>query len=281
MTRAPYLASAATVLFAASLGAQSWRTLDVARQATDTAAKQAQITYGTGTFGLRGGASSLLYQMKLRYDATRATPKHSFDLTSGKLQLGVEKSDVRFSGRKDNESGQLQLELSRTTPWDLTLDLGAVEADVDLTGLKLAKLKIESGASDGRIRFDSLNPVAMRDLQISLGAANFRADRLANANTRDIRVDAGVGNVELDLGGQWTQDIELKVEITAGFVTVHVPSDVAVRVSVEKVIASFEHDGLVERDGEWVSPNWDTAKHKLRVSAETIFGKLRIDKTGR
>jgi hypothetical protein len=121
----------------------------------------------------------------------------------------------------------------------------------------------------------------MRDLQISLGAANFRADRLANANTREIRVDAGVGNVELDMSGQWTQDIELEVEITLGLVTVHVPSDVGVRVAVNKVIAAFEHEGLIERDGEWVSPNWDTAKHKLRVSAKTIFGKLTIDKTGR
>lgn len=281
MTRTAYLVSAASVLLAGSLGAQSWRTLDVARQASDTAAKEVQITYGTGTFGLRGGAAGLLYQMKLRYDATRAEPKHSYDLTSRKLQLGVEKSDVRFSGGKDNESGQLQLELSRTTPWDLTLDLGAVEADLDLTGLKLARLKIESGASDGRVRFDSLNPIPMRNLQISLGAANFRADRLANANTREIVVDAGVGNVELDLGGQWTQDIELKAEITAGIVTVHVPSDVGVRVAVDKVIASFDHQGLIERDGEWVSPNWDTAKHKLRVSAKTIFGKLTIDKTGR
>jgi hypothetical protein len=281
MTRATCLVSTASLLLAGSLGAQSWRTLDVARQAGDTAAKHAQITYGTGTFGLRGGASNLLYHMKLRYDATRAEPKHTYDLTSRKLQLGVEKSDVRFTGRKDNESGQLQLELSRTTPWDLSLDLGAVEADLDLTGLKLARLKIESGASDGRVRFDSLNPVAMQDLQISLGAANFRADRLANANTREIRVDAGVGNVELDLGGQWTQDIELRAEITLGLVTIHVPSDIGVRVTVEKMIASFDHQGLIERDGEWVSPNWDTAKYKLRVSAKTILGKLTIDKTGR
>lgn len=281
MMRAASLVATASLLLAGSLGAQSWRTLDVARQAGDTAPAQAHITYGTGTFGLRGGGSGLLYHMKLRYDATRAAPKHSYDLTSRKIQLGVEKSDVRFTGRKDNESGQLQLELSRTTPWDLTLDLGAVEADLDLTGLRLSKLKIESGASDGRIRFDSLNPTRMRDLQISLGAANFRADRLANANTREIRVDAGVGNVELDLGGQWTQDIELKAEITLGVVTIHVPSDVGVRVAVEKVIASFEHDGLLERDGEWVSPNWESAKHKLRISAKTILGKLTIDKTGR
>jgi len=121
----------------------------------------------------------------------------------------------------------------------------------------------------------------MSSFEVSLGAASFRGDRLANANAPSIRVDAGVGNVELDMSGQWTQDIELHVEVTLGIVTIHVPADVGVRVSVDKVFASFDHEGLVERNGAWVSRNWDSAPHKLRVSAETVFGKLTIDKTGR
>ena len=116
---------------------------------------------------------------------------------------------------------------------------------------------------------------------MSLGAASFRGERLANANTPSIRVDAGVGNVELDMSGQWTRDIELHVEVMLGVVTIHVPSDVGVRVTLEKTFASFDHEGLVQRDGAWISTNWDSAPHKLRVSAETVFGKLTIDKTGR
>jgi hypothetical protein len=83
------------------------------------------------------------------------------------------------------------------------------------------------------------------------------------------------------MSGQWTQDVELRVEVALGFVTIHVPADVGVRVTLEKTFASFDHEGLVERDGAWVSRNWETAPHKLRVSAETVFGKLRIDRTGR
>ena len=266
---------------ATSAEAQSWRTLDVSRQLTDPAPVAVDVVYGTGMFGVRGTASPLLYHMQLRYDATRAEPRHSFDGASRKLQLGVQKSDVRFTGRKDGETGRLQLELSRVTPIDLSLDLGAVEADLDLTGLKLSRLNIQSGASDAKLRFDALNPVEMATLDVSLGAASFRGERLANANARDIRVDAGVGNVELDFGGQWTQDVDLNVEVTFGVVTIHVPSDVGVRVSLKKMVASFEHEGLVERDGAWYSANWSSARYKLNVSAETVFGKLSVHKTGR
>jgi predicted membrane protein len=118
--------------------------------------------------------------------------------------------------------------------------------------------------------------------EVSLGAASFRGDRLANANAADVRVDAQLARrVELDLGGQWTQDMDLRVDITLGVVTIHVPSDVGVRVSLQKTIASFEHEGLVERDGAWVSRNWDSAPHKVRITAKTVFGQLVIDRTGR
>ena len=171
--------------------------------------------------------------------------------------------------------------LHRHVSRDLNLDLGAVESDLDLTGLRISRLRVESGASDAKLRFDSLNATRMSVLDISLGAASFRGDRLANANAQDIRVDAGIGNVELDLGGHWTQDIDLHVEVTLGIVTIHVPSDVGVHVSLEKTVASFDHEGLIERDGAWVSKNWDSAPHKVRVTAKTVFGKLSIDRTGR
>jgi hypothetical protein len=275
------LASVAVSVVTSTATAQNWRTLDVARQLTDSAPASVQVVYVTGRIGVRATSNPLLYQMQLRYDATRAQPRHTFDVASRKLQIGMQKSEVRFSGRNDADAGHLQLELSRSAPLDLSLDLGAVESDLDLTGLRISRLHVESGASDAKLRFDSLNATRMSVLEVSLGAASFRGDRLANANARDIRVDAGIGSVELDLGGQWTQDIDLRVDVTLGIVTIHVPSDVGVHVTLDKTLASFDHEGLTERDGGWVSKNWDSAPHKLRVAAETVFGKLSIDRTGR
>ena len=264
-----------------TLAAQSWRTIDVARQLADSAPTSVNIVYGTGTFGLRGTTSPLLYHMMLRYDAERSQPRHTYDRAKRRLEIGLEKSDVRFTGRKEGESGKLQVELARSAPVDLSLDLGAVEADLDLTGLRLSRVHVEAGASDARLRFDSLNTNRMERLEVSLGAASFRGSRLANANAASIRLEAGIGNVELDMGGQWTSDIELRVDVTLGFVTIHVPPDVGIRTTIEKVIASFEHEGLEQRGNEWVSANWDSAPRKLRIHAKTTLGKLAIDRTGR
>jgi len=99
----------ATSLVASTAGAQSWRTLDVARQLSDSAPASVQVVYGTGQIGVRATSSPLLYHMQLRYDASRSQPRHSFDVASRKLQIGVQKSEMRFSGRNDADAAHLQL----------------------------------------------------------------------------------------------------------------------------------------------------------------------------
>jgi hypothetical protein len=103
-----------------------------------------QVIYGTGKIGVRATPNPLLYHMLLRYDASHTQPRHVFDTTARKLQIGVDKSEVRFDGQKDSDAGHLQLELSKNTPLDLNLDLGAVESDLDLTGLRISRLRVES-----------------------------------------------------------------------------------------------------------------------------------------
>lgn len=282
MTRhALHVAAGLAFVAASRIEAQSWRTLDVARQLVDTTAATVHVVYGTGGFVLRATSSPLQYRMQLRYDATRTEPRHLYDPAARTLQIGVKKSEARFAGRGDKETGHLQLELARSVPTDLSVDVGAVQADMDLTGLRLSRVQVEAGAGDAKMRFDSLNSAKMSVLDVSLGVANFSGQRLANANAADIRIDAGVANVELDFDGRWTQDIDLRVDVTLGIVTIHVPADVGVRVSLRKLLASFDPEELVERDGAWVSRNWDSARHKLRISAKTNFGKLTVDRASR
>jgi hypothetical protein len=174
--------------------------------------------------------------------------------------------------------GSLRLELARGVPLDLSLDLGAADADLDLGGLSLDALHVQSGASSSTVRFDTPNPRTMRRLAIHSGAASFRGVRLANAHTPFVSVDAGVGGVDLDFGGTWTHDVDLDMKVAMGGATVRVPSGVGVRVELDRAFAAFDHDGLERRGRAWVSPNWDAAPHHLTIRGSAAFGKLTIDR---
>lgn len=269
-------------LWPAALFAQHFRTLDVGRQRHDTAGVTVRVDYGAGKLALRAGTAPMLYQMSLRYDGDLTEPQHSFDVASRTLTVGTSKGSLRFSGGGDEERGSdLKLALGPSAPVDLALDLGAVDADLDLSRIPITRLKLDARAAGARVRFDVPNPVPMQSLDVDVGAAGIRIDQLANANARQVRVKASAGGAELDLGGTWTNDMDLAVEIVLGGMSIHVPSDVGVELTVDRIISSVKPQGLTRRGDVYVSDNWKSARHHVRIRARAVLGSITVDQTAR
>lgn len=261
--------------------AQQWRTIDVSRQLHDTTTYRVHIRFGAGRISLHATEAPLLYRMDLRYDEEHARPIHEFDAAGHGVVLGADWSDDHGVHRVDRDRySTMTLALGRGAPMDLSLELGAVQGVLDLGGLQLSSLRLESGASDTRVRFDAPNPVPMRLLHIETGAAGVDISGLANANAREMRVEGGVGSVHLDFGGDWTHDVDADVQMALGHVTLDVPADVGLRVEVKRFLASFEDAGLERRGDAYYSRNWDSARYRLRVHLETTFGDVDIDHGG-
>ena len=259
-------------------GSPLWRTVDIARQLHDSMPQRIRVQYGAGRVDVRGSADPLLYAMHLRYDERRAVPVHRYDAASRSAVLGLETRDGahRFGDRDD--TGELRLVLPVNVPLDLDLQLGGTESRLDLGGLALQSLRLECGATDANVIFSQPNRTRMSDLTIDVGAADLLAVHLANANADQIRVNGGVGVVDLDFGGSWTRDLMVETKLAVGSLILRVPADVGLRVDVQRLIAGFDHEGMVKRDGAWYSTNYDTAPHKLRVRAETFFGQIEIQR---
>ena len=171
--------------------------------------------------------------------------------------------------------------LPRTIPLDLDMEFGGTQATLELGGLALQSARLECGATEATLAFTTPNRTHMRELDVGVGAAEFTALHLANANADLIRVRGQVGAVDLDFGGTWTRDLEVVTRLAIGGLTLRVPDDVGLRLTVRRLAAGFEHEGLVKRDDAWYSSNWDTATHKLSVRAETVIGKIEMRRSAR
>ncbi len=280
MRHAAALGVAFALLGATTAGAQEWRSLRSARQLHDTGAYDVRVKYAAGHLDLAAASSPFLYEMDLHYDAANANAIHT--LAEGRvLTLGVEReSSVVRAGRSADEN-RMRLALSPDVPMDLALELGAVEAELDLGGMALTSLDIRAGANATRVRFDRPNRLAMRSLEIEAGAASVVVSNIANANAALLSVEAGVGTVELDFGGTWTNDLAASIDVTLGTLRLLVPQDVGVRLDVGKVLARVTAEGLTSRDGALVSDNWDTARYKLTVRAKTVLGTVDLKRISR
>ena len=270
-----------TFLVTSAAEGQTWRSLDVSRQLHDTTEHHIRVQYAAGRFSLRPTTEPVLFTMQLKYDEERMQPIHEYDAATRRATLGVEGDGSRWKAVRGAEQSEMRLGLSTSVPLDLDLRLGATEARVDAGGLTLNRLRVETGAADAVLDFSAPNRSRLRRLDVQLGAAGFVITNLGNANVDYISVEGGVGSVDLDFGGAITQDVAVDANVALGKFSLRLPHDVGVRIEVKKFIASFDHPGLYKRGNAYYSSNWDDAKVRMRVRAETVFGAIEIDRERR
>jgi len=271
---AALVATAALALGAGGASAQSWRTVTMSRQLSGEGALDVVVKYGAGRLRVRPTDDGALYRMELRYDEELFEPVA--DYGSGTLRLGIEGLGKRIRVGKDQGEGEMELDLATGIPMDLELDFGAVRADIDLGGLSMTNLHLRTGASDSRLDVSSANPGVMSKAKLEVGAADFSARRLGNLNARQIEVSAGVGEVTLELTGEWRHDASVDVDMGLGSLELVFPEGLGVKLEKKTFLTSLDSEGLIKRGDAYYSPDWDTADRRVTVKVEAAFGSIKV-----
>ncbi|MBC7791566.1 MAG: hypothetical protein H7Z74_16585 [Anaerolineae bacterium] len=278
MTPRSIVALLATIFIAPSLPAQSWRTVTAARQLQDADSLKVRVDYRVGTLRLASSPQPLLYDVQLRYDEEKFDAVRSFEVGSATLTVGTRQLDERnavISGRK--QLGEMSLAFAPDVQLDIDLQTGASLSDLDFTGLSITRLVVNSGASETKFRFGTLNPAIMRELLIEVGAASVEGRQLGNTGAERVRVECGVGNVDLDFSGAWARDMTLDLDVAVGGATLRIPRDIGVQIQLDKVLASFNKPGLERRGDSYYNAAWATGSRKLTIVASTVLGSLNVE----
>lgn len=275
---------AATLVVAASApaSAQSWRTIASARQLHGEEQLTVHVQYGAGRFRVTPGSAGELYRMDMRYDEDRFIPVREFNPGDGTLRLGLRSRDgaglnVSLGDRrKSDQVPTFDLQLSPEIPLSLEMELGAVEADVDLGGVALQRLSYRTGASETHLRFGQPNPVACEELTIEAGAAQFEASSIGNANCAKVTFRGGVGEVTLDFSGTWRRSMTADVNVGLGHLDLRLPRDVGVSVQLNRFLASFDAAGFEKRGNMYFSENYNTARYRITLNVNASFGGVEV-----
>ncbi len=173
----------ALACWAGSAGAQSMRPFSTFRQLHGETRLQAELNYAAGTLRLVPGRPTELYRMDVSYDEDRFVPVSGFDASRGRVMLGLRSSGE--GGIRVVSKNQLRqaanLTFSPRVDLDLAVALGAVDADLELGGLRISQLKLETGASRAVVRFSQPNGVRCRSADLSAGAAELSVIGLGNS----------------------------------------------------------------------------------------------------
>lgn len=270
------LVAAAVLTIAPSLEAQRWRTMTSARQIWSTEPIEVDIEYGAGELKIdRTESTSMLYRMEMRYDEEQVNPVTEFDSATRRLKIGSQ--NVGNRNRRVREGSSATISLTDQVPLTLLLHFGAGKASLDLGGLSLQRLLVETGASRTEIHFDRPNPIQAELVELKAGAAELSVSGLGNARAQRFVFQGGVGSTTLDFGGDWVSDATATIQMGMGAVVLRLPRSLGVKLTRSSFLTSFEANGLERTGGSYFSENWGSADHQLTVDLDAALGSIEID----
>jgi hypothetical protein len=276
--RAILLASA-LALCAGDLAAQSLRPFTTFRQWHGETRLDARLEYAAGTIRVAAGRPDDLYRMDASYDEERYLPVSDFEASDDAVTLGLTSAGRGGIRAVSREHPAQTAAISFSPRADLALDveLGAVDGDFDLGGLRVSALRLSAGASRASVRFSKPNGIRCRVAELKAGAAELSVGGLGNSRCDRIGFEGGVGKVTLDFGGAWTSSSKVSVNMALGEVTLRLPRRVGVSITLDKFLTSFDPEGLERRGTSYRSPGYDQADRHLDIDISTAAGAVKIE----
>lgn len=118
---------------------------------------------------------------------------------TGSQSIGQTISTRMFGEEKVENNKVWKMYLSDAKPYDLELQYGVGNAHVDLSGLAITKLKINTGSADVNIGYSSLeNKVEMDTLSVKVDLGSLHVRNISLSRARYTTAEVGFGNMTLD-----------------------------------------------------------------------------------
>jgi hypothetical protein len=134
---------------------------------------------------------------------------------------------TRMFGASDTENSNKlwKMYLTDSKPYLLELSYGVGNAHVDLSGLAIQKLKINTGSADVSVGYSSMeNQVDMDTFSVKVDLGSLHVKNLNLSRTRYMVADVGFGNMTLDFSDLPLVSNRIKGSVGAGNLVIILPS---------------------------------------------------------
>jgi hypothetical protein len=243
----------------------------------DVASAEAEIRLGAGELLLTAGEEELLFSGDFRTNVADWAPEVTWN---GGILRVAQGDDEGFPNSNGVEN-EWELRFSPDVVWDMDLEIGASDGELDFTGLPLSRLHLDTGASNTEVNFGEPNTAEMDELRIRAGATSLEVEGIGNASPEEVRVEGGVGDLRLNFSGEWRNSATVRVTTGAGSLVLRFPEGVGVRVETESGISSINTEGEWTRSGDaYVNEAYGDAEIELIVDLSVGVGSVELETVG-
>jgi len=140
-----------------------------------------------------------------------------------------------FLSKDDDEQSSWRVFLAQNKVFNLNLNYGIGDADIDLSGIAVERLKISTGSADVNVDYQpgfmNLTTMDTFFVQVHFGSLNVKRAELAKA--KSIIADVGFGNLTLAFEEEPEGRSDVTAYVAAGTLEVSLPdADIPVKVII-------------------------------------------------
>jgi hypothetical protein len=236
------------------------------------------LVFGAGRLQIEAGVSDRLMSGTFRYNVDRWAPQLTREGDTLTIRQGGD--EAKWGIPSGNVRNRWELEFSPQVPLDMNIRVGAGEGELDFTDLMVSELDVDIGAGDLVLHFDRPNPVAMDHLTLDAGASKIEVLGVGNASPETMRLQGGIGDISVDLTGDWSRSADVAIRAGAGALTLRLPDDVGVEVETRGGLANVEAYGLRQMGGTYTNDAFGETGIELIIDVVTGVGNVRLIEEG-
>ena len=227
------------------------------------------IGMGGGKLNMRTGGEKLV-SGTIAYNVPAWKPEISRSDKEVRIEQTIH--DASFLGGNVVNNWDLLL---GNVPMDLSIQAGAYEGRLDLSGVPLTALRISDGASKATVNFDKPNPVSMTNFTYSTGASNITLQGLLNANFDEMNFKGGAGNYSLDFSGKITREVKVFIDSGLGNITLNIPHGINAQINVSGGLNNVSTQGTWTIEGQEYRTT-ATEGSLLKIQVNVGMGNLQL-----
>lgn len=246
----------------------------------ETAELSAEIGFADFTVEAAEGDTLILVEVDYKADKSQS-PVMDYRRENGHVMISLQSAEPPRERGLDilgADESTWHVRLGRAIVWSLALDLGYCDNSIELGGLKVEALTIESGLSETTLSFSEPNSAVLERCDIESGLGSFEAMRLGNAVMRRFTLDNGLGSSYLDFSGRALQeDLNASIESGLGSVKMRLPDGLSVLMQVEAAFGSTDLPRFREiDDGVYRSIPYTEGAPSLRADVSVGMGSITV-----
>ncbi|MGH7493685.1 MAG: hypothetical protein ACREOO_15010 [bacterium] len=240
---------------------------------------QLRVEVDAGEVRVSKGSSTDEVRVGLRYDKTLYHHTFRFNESRNTLEIAFERQKW-FDREGDQEAAELELELPTEAELHLECKIKAGKIDMQLGGLKIADMALETMAGEVNLDFKEPNRIEMSNLDLNTKVGESKFIRLGNARFRDADINGGIGEMTIDFTGEMAKDAVARVDLDIGETAIILPREAGTKLSVSKFLFLSHLDLPYElrQDGRYYfTENYDRADHTFQLRVSSGLGECRVE----